>query len=68
MIETNANFAKTNKTFQTACEIAGVKPTKRQASKYRMGKGLAIKITSAQITSHHKEKAKEAGNENNTNN
>jgi hypothetical protein len=55
MTETNANFAKTNKIFQTACEIAGVKPTKRQASKYRMKKGLAVRITPSQITSYLKE-------------
>jgi hypothetical protein len=40
---TNKEFAETNKAFQKACENAGVKPTPRQASKYRNKKGKAWK-------------------------
>ena len=38
---THAEFAKTNKDFQTACERAGVQPTKRQAAKFRRKEGRA---------------------------
>jgi hypothetical protein len=39
---TNAEFAKTDRTFIKACKLAGLeKPTTRQASKYRMKRGLA---------------------------
>jgi hypothetical protein len=39
---TNAEFAKTDKVFIKACELAGLeKSTTRQASKYRMKRGLA---------------------------
>ena len=37
---TNAEFAKTNR-LKYCCEAAGIKPTKRQASKFRMKRGLA---------------------------
>lgn len=37
----NKVYAETNKTFIRACKLAGVKPTQRQASKYRMGRGAA---------------------------
>jgi hypothetical protein len=37
---TNANFTK-DAVFQKACEIAGVKATRRQASKFRNRKGAA---------------------------
>jgi hypothetical protein len=40
---TKAEFAKTDKTFQEACEKAGIKPTPRQASKWFNKKGLAYK-------------------------
>lgn len=39
----NREFAEKDWTFRDYCEKAGVKPTKRQASKFRMGKGLAYK-------------------------
>lgn len=42
-INTHADFAKDNKQFKEACERANVKPTKRQASKFRRGFGLAYK-------------------------
>lgn len=40
---TNAEFAKTDTKFTQACEKAGIKPTKRQASKWKMRKGKAYK-------------------------
>jgi len=40
---TNAHFAKTDKVFQQACESVEIKPTARQASKYRNKRGLAFK-------------------------
>ena len=42
---TNKVFAKESTAFQNACEKAGVEPTARQASKYRMKKGIAYKTT-----------------------
>ena len=41
---TNREMTKNDKTFLKACENAGVDPTKRQASKFRRGMGLAYKI------------------------
>lgn len=38
---TNKDFAKQDIKFITACEKSGVEPTKRQASKFRSGKGKA---------------------------
>jgi hypothetical protein len=40
---TNKYFAKTDTHFQEACILAEVKPTKRQASKFRNSKGIAYK-------------------------
>lgn len=37
----NREFAKENKDFKFYCKKAGIKPTRRQASKYRMKKGEA---------------------------
>jgi len=37
----NREFAAISKEFIKACEKAGVNPTKRQASKFRMRKGKA---------------------------
>ena len=39
---TNALFAKNDQAFKNACKVAGIEPTKRQASKYRRGLGLAV--------------------------
>lgn len=39
--QSNEKFAKENMEFQSACDKAGVKATKRQASKWRNKKGLA---------------------------
>ncbi|MEK6683791.1 MAG: hypothetical protein AABY46_03945 [Nitrospirota bacterium] len=43
--ETNAKFAQDNRHFRVACDLAGIKPTTRQASKYRRGLGKAYKLT-----------------------
>jgi hypothetical protein len=42
--QTNKEFASKNEDFIRRCEAAKVKPTKRQASKFRMGKGSAFKL------------------------
>lgn len=39
----NAQFAAEDQTFKSACSKAGVKPTARQASKWRNNKGSAFK-------------------------
>ncbi len=39
----NADFAKL-KGFKTYCEMAGIKPTRRQASKFRNKRGLAYTV------------------------
>ena len=39
---TNTEFAKNDSSFRTACEAVGLEPTARQASKWRMGFGLAF--------------------------
>ena len=41
---TNREFAMSNPDFKGACEAAGVKVTRRQASKYRAHKGTAYKV------------------------
>lgn len=41
--KTNADFAATDLAFRAACEKVNVKPTKRQASKWRNRKGQAYK-------------------------
>jgi len=38
---TNEAFANNDRVFRKACELAGIQPTKRQASKYKNKKGLA---------------------------
>ena len=37
----NRTFAATNAEFRAACERAGIQPTQRQASKWRLGFGKA---------------------------
>jgi len=39
----NREFAVKDGSFRSACERAGVSPTKRQASKYRRKVGLAYR-------------------------
>ena len=40
---TNRDFALHDRLFKRACEKASIPPTKRQASKFRRGKGRAFK-------------------------
>jgi hypothetical protein len=40
---TNKMFSTEDGFFKKACEVAGIKVTTRQASKFRLGKGLAYK-------------------------
>lgn len=40
---TNAKFAQRDESFMKACSKVGIPPTSRQASKWRMKKGLAWK-------------------------
>ena len=49
---TNANFAKRNERFLAACEVAGTEPTRRQASKFRRGRGKAAKVPTAKVNQH----------------
>ena len=41
VVVTNKMFSLENEVFKKACEGAGTPATTRQASKYRLGKGLA---------------------------
>jgi len=45
----NREFAEKDEQFKKCCELAKVKPTKRQASKFRRGKGLAYKAKEGRI-------------------
>ena len=38
---THREFAGTNEVFRKACELANIKPTVRQASKFRLKRGSA---------------------------
>lgn len=40
---TNETFAATSQAFREACQLANVKPTARQASKFRARRGTAYK-------------------------
>ncbi len=44
---TNAEFAHTDELFRMACQLAGIAPSKRQASKYRAGLGKAYAMRAA---------------------
>lgn len=41
---TNKAFASQIKSFNTACQKAGIEPTKRQAAKWRNRKGKAYSV------------------------
>ena len=41
MRATNLHFATNDEIFKLSCDLAKIKPTARQASRYRRGKGLA---------------------------
>lgn len=43
---TNTMFARENELFRKSCEAAGIEPTPRQASRWRNGKGKAIRFRS----------------------
>lgn len=47
---TNSDFAKNDVKFIQCCELAGVKPSKRQASKWRNGKGVAFSKRNVKVT------------------
>jgi len=40
----NFEFAQKDKAFRSACERVGIKPNRRQASKYRSGRGIAYSL------------------------
>jgi hypothetical protein len=40
----NREFAQTDKEFQEACRKAGIPPTQRQASKFRLRSGKAFQF------------------------
>jgi hypothetical protein len=48
---TNHEFAKKDPLFLEACSLANVQPSRRQASKFRLGKGTAypFRLTAAAI-------------------
>jgi len=39
---TNAEFAREDENFKKCCELASVEPSRRQASRWRRGTGLAL--------------------------
>lgn len=43
MADTARKFAQTDNEFHRACELANIKPTRRQASKFLREQGLAFK-------------------------
>ena len=45
----NHNFALHNEDFKKACRTACIPPTKRQASKYRRGYGLAFSSAQSSV-------------------
>lgn len=40
----NADFAKSDERFISACYSVGIKPSARQAGKYRRGEGIAYRV------------------------
>lgn len=46
---TNRMFSINDQVFKLACKLANIKSTKRQASKFRMGKGTAINFKTQAI-------------------
>lgn len=49
---TNQQFADSNEEFRQACERAGIQPTKRQASKFKLKFGRAYECRNG----HHVDK------------
>lgn len=56
MKDTNKKFAQKNTLFKEACNLAGIPPTPRQASKYLNGKGLARRFVRQAQSSIDKQK------------
>ena len=50
MRQTNLQFSKKDRVFKESCELSGAEPTKRQASKFRMGKGKAAAFAKLALT------------------
>jgi hypothetical protein len=46
-MSTNREFARSDENFHRACTAAGIEPTTRQASKFRLGFGKAWQATHA---------------------
>ena len=63
---TNAKFCKEDELFQLACDFGKVRPTKRQASKFRMGKGTAYAFRLDAHRMIEQQAAQEATNVSNT--
>jgi hypothetical protein len=42
--ETLSAFAETNREFRAACDLAGVAPTRRQASRFKQKRGQAYAV------------------------
>lgn len=51
-MQTNRDYAATL-VFKSVCRKAGIKPTKRQASKFRMEKGYLFKATAKNVITPH---------------
>lgn len=43
--DTNAALSQTHTLFRKSCDLAGVKPTARQMSKWKRNEGKAIKFS-----------------------
>jgi len=53
---TNKVYANTDSLFEKCCKLAGIEPTRRQASKFLNGKGIARKyLNLAEIMEEEKE-------------
>ena len=61
--EPKVGEALTDPTFKAACEVAGVEPTNRQASKYLNGHGSARRALNLQATEVFKLMAEKTGEE-----
>jgi len=62
---TNREFAEKDLVFQKACELAGIQPTKRQASKWSHRKGLARQFMKPAIEDIKRGQDEEEGKEKN---
>lgn len=57
--KTVAEFAKTYQPFIKACKLAGIEPSKNEASRFKRGIGTAIKFSNEQWrVDSHKSKMK----------